>query len=312
MLPQAAIVIIAGPTGVGKSVLALGLAERFGMEIISADSRQVYRELDIGTAKPGRVERARVPHHLVDYVEPDESYSVARFRDDAEVVLADLAARRVGALVVGGTGHYVQALSDRIEPPRVPPQPELRAALERLAAERGANALHAQLEQLDPASAQAIPPSNVRRAIRAIEVARATGQPFSRIGRRRGKRRMALRVALTLSREELYRRVDARVDRMLAAGWLDEVRGLLRRGYDPDLPALAATGYRELIAHLRGELSLEDAVQRIKWASHAYIRRQYVWLRRQPSYRWLEAGPSAYTRVEPLVRRYLETIARRA
>lgn len=276
-----AIVVIAGPTGVGKSDLALELAAARGMEIVSADSRQVYRFLDIGTAKPTLEERARVPHHLVDYVDPAEAYSVVRYREDGDRVLADLADREVAALVVGGTGHYLQALVDRIEPPRVPPRPELRADLEAYAREQGAPALHARLREVDPAAALSIPPSNVRRMVRAIEVFEATGRPFSQVGRGRGRPRDALRLALTMPREALYARVDSRVERMLEAGWIDEVRALLQRGYRPELPALSSTGYREILAHLDADVTYQDMVQRIKWSTHAYIRRQYVWLRRQ-------------------------------
>ncbi|MDP8925064.1 MAG: tRNA (adenosine(37)-N6)-dimethylallyltransferase MiaA [Chloroflexota bacterium] len=288
------IVVLAGPTGVGKSALGLDLAERFGFEIVSADSRQVYRQLAIGTAKPTPAERARVPHHLVDYVDLDEPYSVARFRADGDRVLADLARRGVGALVVGGTQHYVEALIDRIEPPAVPPDPELRSALEREVAERGTDALHAQLAAVDPASAAAIPATNVRRVVRALEVTRATGRPFSEVSRRRGTPLPALRLALTMPRDELYRRVDERVDAMLAAGWLDEIRAVLAAGYSPNLPALSSTGYRELIAALRGEIPLEEAIQRTKWSTHAYIRRQYVWLRHHGGYEWIEQGSGAF------------------
>jgi tRNA dimethylallyltransferase len=303
--PDPTIAVIAGPTGVGKSAFALGLAARLGLEIVSADSRQVYRYLDVGTAKPTPEERARVRHHLADYVEPDEPYSVARYRDDGEAVLAGLAARSRAALVVGGSGHYIQALVDRIEPPRVAPQPRLRAELERLATEHGAATLHAQLAAADPQAARTIPPENIRRVVRALEVIRVTGRPFSKIGRRRREPRQALRLALTMDREALYRRADARVDGMIEAGWLDEVRALLERGYDPSLPALSSTGYCELIAHLRGELSLSDAVQRTKWATHAYIRRQYVWLRRQPGFEWIEHQPNRLKRAAALVERHL-------
>jgi tRNA dimethylallyltransferase len=299
------IVVVMGPTGVGKSALALDLAERHGMEIVSADSRQVYRYLHIGTAKPTPADRQRVPHHLLDYVDPDEPYSAVRYRDDADAVLADLARRGVPALVVGGTGHYVQALVDRIEPPRVPPRPDLRAELEHVAEDEGPSALHARLRAVDPAAARSIPASNVRRVVRALEVSLAIGRPFSEISRRRGQPRRALKLALTMPRETLYRRVDARVDAMLAAGWLDEVRALLERGYDPSLPALSSTGYRELIAHLRGALTYEEAVQRAKWSTHAYVRRQYVWLRRQSGYQWIDVEPEGLIRAETLVREHL-------
>lgn len=303
--PEPRLVVLAGPTGVGKSALALALGECRSLEIVSADSRQVYRHLDIGTAKPSSAERARVRHHLVDYVDPDEYYSVARYRDDGDAVLDDLAARGRGALVVGGTGHYVQALVDRIEPPRIPPQPELRAELERLAVERGPIALHAELAALDPRSAEVIPAANVRRVIRALEVTQVSGLPFSEISRRRERPRAALRLVLTLPRDVLYRRVDERVDRMLEAGWVEEVRGLLARNYDPALPAMSSTGYRELVLYLRGDLPFDDAVRRIKWATHAYIRRQYIWLRRQQGHEWLDADSSGYARAAARVDDYL-------
>ena len=306
--PALPIVVLAGPTGVGKSALALALAERFGFEIVSADSRQVYRQLAIGTAKPTPAERARVPHHLVDYVDVDEPYSVARFRADGDAVLADLARRGVGALVVGGTQHYVEALVERIEPPRVPPHLELRAALEREAAEQGSDALHARLAALDPVSATSIPATNVRRVVRALEVTLATGRPFSELSRRRGTPLPALRLALTMPREELYSRVDARVDQMLAAGWLDEIRAVLAAGYSPDLPALSSTGYRELIAALRGKTALEEAIQRTKWATHAYIRRQYVWLRRHGGYQWIDQGLAAFGEVATRIERHLRGV----
>lgn len=299
------IVVIAGPTGVGKSRFALELAGDRGLEIVSADSRQVYRRLDVGTAKPSLEDRARVPHHLVDYVEPDEPYSVARYRDDGDAALADIAARGLGALVVGGSGHYIQALVDRLEPPRVAPRPALRAELEAFAAERGPGALHAELAAADPDAARMIPPANVRRVVRALEVVRTTGRRFSELGRRREPPYEALRLALTMPRPALYKRVDTRVDQMLRAGWIDEVRELLARGYDPALPALSSTGYRELIAHLHGELTLDDAVQRIKWATHAYIRRQYIWLRRQPGYTWIDADAKGFAQATLLVERHV-------
>jgi tRNA dimethylallyltransferase len=300
------IVILAGPTGVGKTALALDLAELLGLEILSADSRQVYRQLAIGTAKPTPAERARARHHLIDYVDIDEPYSVARYRADGDRALADLARRGVrGALVVGGTQHYVEALVDRIEPPSVPPDPGLRARLEAVAASEGPAALHARLAAIDPISAASIPPANVRRVVRALEVCTIAGRPFSEIGRRRAAPLPALRLALTMPRADLYARVDARVDAMLAAGWLDEIRAVLAAGYPPTLPALSSTGYRELIAALRGETTLEEAVQKAKWSTHAYIRRQYVWLRRHGGYTWLDQGPDALAHATGLLEAHL-------
>lgn len=299
------LVVIAGPTGVGKSALGLEAAARLGVEIVSADSRQVYRRLDIGTAKPTVADRERAPHHLVDYVEPDEPYSVARYRRDGNDVLEDLARRGVAGIVVGGTGHYVDALIDRIDPPRVAPCPELRRTLEQHAAERGPEALHDELRAVDPIAAAQIPATNVRRVVRALEVFQATGRPFSEVGRSRSPSLPALKLALTLPREVLYRRIDARVEGMLQAGWLEEVRRLLDVGLDPTLPALTSTGYRELIAHLRGDLSLAEATQQIKWATHAYVRRQYVWLRRRPEYQWVDADAEGLARAAERIEQYV-------
>lgn len=292
------LIVLAGPTAVGKSDLAMDLAERLGMEIISADSRQVYTRLEIGTARPSAADCARVPHHLVGYVEPDEEYSAARFARDANAVLDELAGRGLGAIVVGGTGHYVQALVEGIQIPSVPPDLDFRAALEREAEESGGGPLFERLVRLDPEAARSIPAANVRRVIRALEVIEKTGRRFSEVGRVRSVPRRAARLALTRDRSELYARADARVDAMILRGWLEEVRALMDRGYSPTGPALTSTGYRELVAHIHGESTLDQTVQRIKWATHAYIRRQYMWLRKQPGYRWLDLGQATLDDVE--------------
>ena len=300
-----AIVVLTGSTGVGKTALAVDLVERFGGEVVSADSRQVYRYLDVGTAKPSPDELARARHHLVDYVDPAEPFSVTRYREDADRVLDDLTARGQIAWVVGGSWHYIQALVDRIEPPRVAPRPELRAELEREAAERGPDALHARLATLDPAAAAMIERRNVRRVIRALEVTLTLGRPFSEVGRARGAALPALRIILTMPRAEVYARVDARVDAMVAAGWVDEVRGLIEKGYDESMPSLSSHGYREMMAVARGTISLEEAAQKTKWAIHSYIRRQTSWLKRQPEYHWIQAGPAALDEASRLVAHHL-------
>jgi tRNA dimethylallyltransferase len=287
------IVVLTGPTGVGKTALAVELVERFGGEVVNCDSRQVYKYLDIGTAKPDADELRRAHHHLIDYVDPAEPYTVTRYRNDADAVLDDLAARGQTAWVVGGSWHYIQALVDRIEPPHVPPNPGLRAELEAEAAEHGADFLHARLAALDPAGAASIEARNVRRVVRALEVTLTLGRPFSEVGRTRGTPLPALKLVLSMPRQEIYRRVDARVDAMIAAGWLDEVRSLIARGYDESMPSLSSHGYREMMAVARGKMSLEEAAQKTKWAIHAYVRRQTSWLKQQPEYHWLAAGPGA-------------------
>jgi tRNA dimethylallyltransferase len=299
------IVLIAGPTGAGKSALAVELAVERDGEIVSADSRQIYRGLAIGTAAPTPAELARVPHHLVQFLAPDQPFSAAMFVDAAELALAQIGQRGHIAFVVGGSHHYVQALLEGLELPRVPPDPIWRAELEREAAVAGPAVLHARLAALDPAAADAIPPTNLRRVIRALEVVRAVGRPFSEIGRRRGAARPALRLALTMPRERLYARIDARVDAMLGNGWLDEVRALLLAGYSPTLPALTSTGYRELLRHLRGEIQLDEAARLVKYSTHAFVRRQYAWLRRLPDLVWLEQGPGLLGQARQLVDDYL-------
>ena len=302
---QPPLVVLTGPTAVGKSALALALASGFDGEILSADSRQVYRYLDVGTAKPTPEERARVAHHLIDLVDPDEPFSVAEYQVAAEAALAAIAGRGGVAFLVGGSPHYLQAVVDRLDLPPVAPQPELRRALEALAASEGAHAVWERLAALDPDAATRADRANVRRLIRAVEVVTASGQPVSIAARRRGPPRPALHLALTAPRAELYARIDARIDVMVAAGWLQEVEALLRRGYDPTLPSLSATGYRELVQVLRGQLPLDEATRLIRYRTHAFARRQYTWLRRDPRIEWYAAGSDLKTRVGERVATYL-------
>ncbi len=299
------LIVLTGPTAIGKSALALHLADRFGAEILSADSRQVYRYLDVGTAKPTAAERARVPHHLLDLADPDTPFSVADYQAAADLALEDIARRGRVALLVGGSPHYVQAVVDRLELPRVAPRPELRAALEALAAREGPLAVWERLRALDPAAAEAVDRYNVRRLIRAIEVVTVSGEPLAAANRRRGPERPALHLALTAPRPELYARIDARIDAMLAAGWLSEVKALLARGYAPSLPSLSATGYRELVQVVRGELSLADAIRLIQHRTHAFARRQYTWLRRDPRLEWYAQAPDLEALVGERVESYL-------
>jgi tRNA dimethylallyltransferase len=284
------LVVLAGPTASGKTALALALAARFGGEIVGADSRQIYRLLDIGTAKPTSAERARVPHHLLDVVWPDEPYTLAQYQADAVAAIADVAARGRLPLLVGGTGLYVRAVVDGLAIPAVPPQPALRAELEALAVAEGVAALHARLAALDPAAAASSDPANPRRLIRALEICLVTGRPVSE---QRGTRPTPYRplfLGLDTERSILYGWADRRVDAMLAAGFVAEVEGLAARGYRWDLPALSSLGYREIGAALRGELTLPAAVERLKRATHAYIRRQLTWFRPDPRIHWLDAA----------------------
>lgn len=288
---------IVGPTAAGKTALSIALARALDGEIVSADSRQVYRGMDIGTAKPTPAERAAVPHYLIDVVDPDEEFSLARYQDLADAAITAIAARGRLPLLVGGTGQYLAAVLQGWRIPRVAPQPELRATLEHQAAECGAEALHARLAQVDPAAAAAIAPSNVRRVIRALEVYEVTGRPISEQRAIEPPPYRARTLWLTLPAADLYRRIDARVDGMIAAGLIDEVRGLLERGYGWGLPAMSGLGYREFRPFFEGHATLEAAVQRLKYDTHAFARRQPAWFRRLPAVEQLPAdAPDLPTR----------------
>ncbi len=267
----------------GKTALAIALAQRLGGEIVSADSRQVYRFMDLGTAKPTPAERAAAPHHLIDVVDPDADFSLGVYQDLATAAIAGIGDRGRLPLLVGGTGQYLAAVLQGWDVPRVAPQPALRAALEREAQLHGAAALHAQLAQLDPVAAAAILPSNLRRIIRALEVYQVTGRPISDQQTRTPPLYRARTLWLALPPSVLYTRIDARVDAMVAAGLEGEVRGLLARGYSWELPAMSGLGYREFRPYVEGASTLAEAVQRLKYDTHAFARRQPNWFRRLPA-----------------------------
>ncbi|MFN2109286.1 MAG: tRNA (adenosine(37)-N6)-dimethylallyltransferase MiaA [Anaerolineae bacterium] len=305
------VVAIVGPTAVGKTALALALGEIFPAEVISADSRQFYRFMDIGTAKPTLAERAQMPHHLIDIANPDETVGLAQFLRLARTAVTEIAARGHIPFIVGGTGQYVYALLEGWQTPDVPPDPALRAELEAQAA-ADPDALSARLIALDPEVTTFIDPRNLRRVIRALEVCLKTGRPFSEQRRRIPPPYRMLQIGLTMEREALYARADARVDAMMAAGLLDEVKALRERGYDWDLPAMSSLGYSQFRPYLAGEATaagvttLEDVTERIKLDTHGFIRRQYAWFRsRSEHIHWLDADqdptPQAHALVEALM-----------
>ncbi len=273
---------IVGSTAVGKTGLAVQLARALDGEIVSADSRQVYRMMDIGTAKPTPEERAAAPHHLLDVVDPDGDFSLALYQDLATAAIAGIAARGRRPLLVGGTGQYLAAVLQGWQLPRVAPNPELRAALEREAEIKGASALHARLALVDPIAAAGIQPGNIRRVIRALEVYEATGTPISAQRSIQPPPYRIVTLWLTLPPALLYARIDARVDAMIAAGLLAEVQALRARGYSWDLPSMSGLGYREFRPLFDGTATLDDVVTRLKYDTHAFARRQPAWFRRLP------------------------------
>jgi tRNA dimethylallyltransferase len=285
------LIVVVGPTAVGKTEIAIGLARELGGEIVSADSRLFYRGMDIGTAKPRREEQAQVPHHLIDIVDPDETLSLAVFQKMAQDAIAGIRKNDKLPLLVGGTGQYIRAVTEGWRPPEVQPDPQLRAELERLKTERGADWLHQRLGALDPEAAAKIDARNARRTMRALEVIFATGRRFSE---QRGHGNPAyhqITIGLKRPRPELYSRIDARIESMFGAGLPDEVRKLLAQGYGPNLPALSAIGYRECIRVLQGDWTLEQAKTEMRRATRMYVRRQANWFKEaDPGIRWFEAG----------------------
>ena len=290
------LVVVSGPTAVGKTALGIDLALAFGGEVVNADSRYLYRGFDIGVAKPDLAERRRVPHHLIDILPPHGDMSLARFQDLATSAINDIASRGRAPLLVGGTPLYINAVVEGWRIPRVPPNPEFRAGLEAEATNAGVPVLTERLRAVDPAAAERHG-SNVRRVIRALEIYEATGIPMTA---QEGKGPVlfdALEIALTMPRDRLYRAVDNRVRDQIARGLAAEVRSLLEAGVPEDAPAMGSLGYRQLLPYLRGESSLDAAIERIRFDTHRYVRHQETWLRRNPRLIWFDVTQSDWREV---------------
>ncbi len=268
-----------GPTAVGKSELALRLARSFPLEIISADSRQVYRYMDIGTSKPTSAERALVPHHIVDVVDPDEVFSLATYHQLVFDALRTIQQKGNLPLLVGGSGLYVWSLVEGWKIPQVPPDRELRLQLEARAQEEDGQSLYRELQNIDANAAAKINPRNIRRVVRALEIYYATGQAPSQLQSREVPSFPVLVIGLTQERSQLYGRIDERADEMIKRGLVEEVQQLLERGYSPLLPSMSGIGYRQIVQFVRGEMTLPEAVDRIKHETHRLARHQYAWFR---------------------------------
>jgi len=277
------VIAIVGPTAVGKSELALRLAQYFPLEIISADSRQVYRYMDIGTNKPSPSERAAIPHHVIDVVAPDEDFSLAMYHQLAVEALKAIQQKGKLPLLVGGSGLYVWSLVEGWKIPQVPPDQKLRRQLENRAEQEDSQSLYRELQDIDPVAAAKINPSNIRRIVRALEIYHATGQPPSQLQRKEAPGFSTLVIGLTRDRSELYRKIDGRVDTMIQRGLGEEVEQLLKKGYSPSLPSMSGIGYKQIGQFLRGEVTLPEAIDKIKYETHRLARHQYAWFRLRDS-----------------------------
>jgi tRNA dimethylallyltransferase len=300
------LILIVGPTAVGKTEIAIQLAGHFNGEIVSADSRLFYRGMDIGTAKPTRAEQMRVPHHLIDIAEPDEILSLALFQKKAHEAIADIHARGKFPFLVGGTGQYIRAVTEGWTPPEVMADARLRDELERLKDTKGIPWLHDKLRSLDPAAAERIDARNYRRTIRALEVILTTGKRFSDQRGQIESEYHLITIGLTRPRAELYEKVDQRIEAMFANGFLDEVKSLLQKGYPPSLPTMSAIGYRECIRVIHGELSEEQAKVEIRRATRVFVRRQANWFKESdPNIKWFQATDGVVKEIESYIRRSL-------
>ncbi len=283
------LVAIVGPTGVGKSRLAFRLAQIFNGEIVSADSRQVYRYMDIGTAKPGQKELSLIPHHLINIVNPDENFSLAQYQHLAYLAIDDIGQRHKLALLVGGSGLYVWSVLEDWKVPQVPPDFEFRHSLEEKVAKIGIDELYQELVKVAPIAAQGIDQRNVRRVIRALEVHRSSETSLSQLKHKQAPHFKTILIGLTADRAELYRRIDLRVDDMIKQGLVEEVKKLVNMAYDLNLPAMSGIGYKQIGLFLKGKLTLDAAIQQIKFETHRFVRHQYNWFRlKDDRIRWFD------------------------
>jgi tRNA dimethylallyltransferase len=291
MINKPPLIVIVGPTAVGKTKTSIELALRFNAEIVSADSRLLYRGMDIGTAKPTLEEQALVPHHLLDVADPDEIWSLARYQRGVYAALEDIHGQKKIPFLVGGTGQYVKAVVEGWKIPEVKANPKLRKALNSWADEIGYQGLHDRLKHLDLEAAQLISPQNLRRSIRALEVIFQTGKRFSEQRRKQEPHYRTLILGIYRPRQDLYERIDSRIETMLGAGFVNEVQGLMDNGYSQSLPSLSAIGYSQIAEYLTGSMSLDEAVAQIKVKTRQFVRRQANWFKLEnPNITWFQAG----------------------
>lgn len=307
MPARSPLVVICGPTAAGKTDLALRLAEKISLEVISADSRQLYRRLDIGTAKPTTEERLRLPHHLLDLIEPEESFTAAEFSVRGRQAAAEIAAGGKLPLVVGGTGLYIRTLTEGLVPAPAGDR-MLREELLNIEAAEGEGALYRRLQAIDPLLAARLAPRDRTRIVRALEVAALTGCRLSDLQSKHAfadRPFRTLKIAIDIERQELYRRIDRRAETMVVTGLVEEVRNLLAQGVSPHCKGMQTIGYREMVRHLQGELSLPDAVELIQRETRRYAKRQLTWLRNDKEMIWVDSLRE-FGRIQQLIEFFMQ------
>ncbi|MFN8491267.1 MAG: tRNA (adenosine(37)-N6)-dimethylallyltransferase MiaA [Caldilineaceae bacterium] len=299
------LIVLLGPTAVGKTELSLRLCEVFAGEVIGADSRQIYRNMDIGTAKPAHAEQQRVLHHLIDIRNPDETLTVAEYQQLAYRAIDEIHSRGRVPFLVGGTALYLRAVVEGLRIPEAPPNPELRAELEAFLAQAGRDALFQRLQAIDPATAAVIDGKNPRRVLRALEIVMITGKPKIELEGAQPPPYRVLPIGLDRTRDQLYQRIDQRVDQMVAQGLVEETQRLLAAGYRPPLPAITSLGYREIIAYLQGELPLTAAVEKIKTETHRFVRHQSTSFRKMAGIQWLQLDGDSFARMAAIITAFI-------
>jgi tRNA dimethylallyltransferase len=300
------VIVICGATAVGKTSAAIDLARIYNGEIISADSRQIYRYMNIGTAKPSPEQLAEISHYMVDFIDPDQHFDARRFARMAHEIILKLIGKNQLPFVVGGTGLYIKALFNGLFEDNFS-DPSVRGRLKQEADKLGKKALYERLKKIDPETANRLHPNDVYRIIRALEVFEISGNPISRWHREHRfseKRYCVLKVGLYLDREILYKRIDQRVDMMISEGLIEEVRAILKRGYSPDLRSMKAIGYSHVADYLMGNCTLDKAVGTLKRDTRRYSKRQMTWFRADPEINWIK--PSEINTLIPLINKFLE------
>jgi tRNA dimethylallyltransferase len=303
------LIAIVGPTAVGKTAVSLYLAKLIDAEIISADSMQVYKGMDIGTAKPSLGERETIPHHLIDIIEPEKPFSVAEYQKLARSKIREIQKRGRFPLLVGGSGLYIRAVIDKLDFPSGNISSEIRQKLEERAAKVGSKKLFQELIKIDPEAAQFIHPNNLRRIIRALEVYYLTGRQFSYFHKQWKVKKSIYNLkmfGLAMERSKLYANINSRVNKQIEQGLLEEVKRLVKKGYKHFLTSRQALGYKELVEHLEGKASLEEAINLVKRRTRKYARRQLIWFRADPRIHWIDVTNLSVEEVVQKVKTELE------